>query len=37
MPVDGLDVGQDAGGLVGPYGEENGFGGSIESVHIQLH
>jgi arylsulfatase A-like enzyme len=37
MPTDGLDVGEDAGGLVGPYREENGFGGTIESVHIQLH
>ena len=36
MPADGLDVGEDAGGLVGPYKEENGFGGRIESVHIKL-
>jgi len=36
MPADGLDVGEDAGGLVGPYKEENSFGGRIESVHIKL-
>jgi hypothetical protein len=36
MPVDGLDVGEDAGGLVGPYSEENGFTGRIDSVHIKL-
>jgi arylsulfatase A-like enzyme len=36
MPADGLDVGEDAGGLVGPYKEDNTFGGRIESVHIKL-
>jgi arylsulfatase A-like enzyme len=36
MPTDGLDVGEDAGGLVGPYSEQNGFGGRIESVQIKL-
>jgi hypothetical protein len=36
MPADGLDVGEDAGGLVGPYQEGNNFGGVIESVHIKL-
>jgi arylsulfatase len=37
MPTDGLDVGEDAGGLVGPFSEDNGFSGYIESVQIQLH
>ena len=37
MPGDGLDVGEDSGGLVGSYGAENGFSGRIESVRIQLH
>jgi arylsulfatase len=36
MPVDGLDVGEDAGGLVGSYSESNAFGGTIESVRIKL-
>jgi arylsulfatase A-like enzyme len=36
MPTDGLDVGEDAGGLVGPYSAENSFGGRIESVEIRL-
>jgi len=36
MPGDGLDVGEDAGGLVGPYAEDNGFTGRIDSVHIKL-
>jgi arylsulfatase len=37
VPTDGLDVGEDAGGLVGSYSEDNGFGGTIESVQIKLH
>lgn len=36
MPTDGLDVGSDGGGLVGNYGEQNEFGGTIESVLIEL-
>jgi arylsulfatase len=36
MPTDGLDVGTDEGGLVGPYGERNEFGGTIKSVLIEL-
>ena len=36
MPVDGLDVGSDQAGLVGPYPDENRFGGTIESVRIEL-
>jgi arylsulfatase len=36
MPLDGLDVGTDEGGLVGTYGERNEFGGTIESVLIEL-
>ncbi|HEX8914843.1 MAG TPA: arylsulfatase [Humisphaera sp.] len=36
MPVDGVDVGSDAGGLVGPYGESNQFGGTIKSVVIDV-
>lgn len=34
VPVDGLDVGSDRGGLVGNYTTENAFGGVIESVTI---
>ncbi|HAK93523.1 MAG TPA: arylsulfatase [Planctomycetes bacterium] len=34
MPLDGLEVGRDAGGLVGRYGEENAFPGTIRSVTI---
>ncbi len=37
MPVDGLAVGFDDAGLVGPYGENNRFRGSIESVQINLN
>jgi arylsulfatase len=37
MPVDGLQVGSDAGGLVGPYEAENAFTGKIEQVRIELH
>jgi hypothetical protein len=36
MPVDGLAVGFDDAGLVGPYAENNQFRGSIESVQIKL-
>ncbi len=36
MPVDGLDVGEDGGGLVGIYSDDNAFGGRIESVRIVL-
>lgn len=36
MPVDGLDVGADTGGAVGPYRGPNPFGGTIESVLIEL-
>jgi arylsulfatase len=36
MPVDGLEVGSDAGGMVGPYSSDNKFDGSIDSVVIEL-
>lgn len=36
MPIDGLDVGSDTMGSVGPYSGENKFGGTIESVVIEL-
>jgi arylsulfatase len=36
LPVDGLDVGSDDAGLVGDYSEQNAFGGTIESVTIEL-
>ncbi len=36
MPVDGLDVGSDSGGLVGDYDKSNSFAGSIKSVTIEL-
>lgn len=36
MPVDGLDVGWDSGGLVGPYRSDNRFDGVIDSVLIEL-
>ena len=36
MPIDGLDVGSDEKGLVGPYTVDNGFHGAIESVLIEL-
>lgn len=36
MPTDGLDVGSDAGGLVGDYSEENAFKGTLESLVITL-
>jgi arylsulfatase A-like enzyme len=36
MPVDGLDVGSDSGGMVGDYSEANSFAGSIKSVKVEL-
>lgn len=36
MPVDGLQVGADEGGAVGPYEAPNRFDGTIESVTIGL-
>jgi len=36
MPVDGLDVGSDSGGLVGDYSEANAFAGNVKSVSIEL-
>ena len=36
MPSDGLEVGSDDGGAVGPYQGPNPFGGSIESIVIDL-
>jgi arylsulfatase len=36
MPVDGLDVGADTGGAVGPYAPPHPFTGTIESVTIEL-
>jgi arylsulfatase len=36
MPLDGLDVGADQGGLVGPYGETNEFSGTLEAVTVEL-
>jgi len=36
MPVDGLDVGSDEGGAVGPYSTPNPFAGIIASVIIEL-
>jgi arylsulfatase len=36
MPVDGLDVGSDTAGCVGPYSKANHFGGKIDSVVIDL-
>ncbi len=36
MPVDGLDVGSDTAGLVGPYSQDNKFAGAIESVVVEL-
>ena len=36
MPVDGLEVGLDAAGVVGPYSGENKFEGTVESVTIEL-
>jgi hypothetical protein len=36
MPTDGLDVGSDGGGAVGPYRAPARFTGTIESVTIEL-
>lgn len=36
MPIDGLDIGRDTGGAVGPYRAPNEFTGDIESVVIEL-
>jgi arylsulfatase A-like enzyme len=36
MPVDGLNVGSDEGGAVGPYKAPNKFAGLVESVVIEL-
>jgi len=36
MPVDGLDVGSDEGGAVGPYAAPGKFAGKIDSVTIDL-
>jgi hypothetical protein len=37
MPRDGLEVGSDEGGVVGPYTTRNAFPGTIESVVIELN
>jgi|GEM_PF-4772274 len=36
MPVDGLEVGADENGAVGPYRAPNRFTGKIKSVTIEL-
>ena len=36
MPTDGLNIGNDEDGLVGGYGADNKFGGTIESVVIEV-
>ena len=36
QPADGLDVGSDEGGAVGPYSTPNKFTGTIESITIEL-
>ena len=36
MPIDGLQVGRDEGGLVGDYGKQNAYDGEIEKVVIEL-
>jgi arylsulfatase A-like enzyme len=36
MPVDGLEVGADKAGQVGPYGADNEYHGKIESVVVEL-
>ena len=35
-PADGLDVGSDEGGAVGPYSTPNKFAGTIEFITIEL-
>jgi arylsulfatase len=37
MPMDGLDVGSDTAGAVGPYSGDNKFQGTIDSVRIELN
>jgi arylsulfatase len=37
MPTDGLEVGSDANGLVGPYSADNKFQGTIDSVLLELN
>ena len=36
MPADGLDVGSDGGGAVGPYNSPNNFSGFIDSITLKL-
>lgn len=36
MPVDGLQVGHDSGGLVGPYDKNNQFSGTVQQITIEL-
>ena len=36
MPTDGLDVGSDRNGAVGPYSSPNPFSGMIKSVAIEI-
>jgi arylsulfatase len=36
QPADGLDVGSDEGGAVGPYKAPNKFNGTIESITIEI-
>ena len=36
MPIDGLEVGRDKKGAVGPYDVPNAFSGKIRSVEIEL-
>ena len=36
MPADGLDVGADEGGAVGPYASPNKFAGKIETITVEL-
>jgi len=36
MPIDGLEVGRDEGGFVGPYTDSNPFGGKIGGVVIEV-
>ena len=36
MPADGLDVGSDGGGAVGPYSSPNNFNGTIDTITLEL-
>lgn len=36
MPVEGLQVGHDTGGLVGPYAKNNQFSGTVQQITIEL-